>query len=166
MNDWPTVAVEKDEAVAALTAAAHTDEESGRVTVHSRLNGLGADHDLETALEHVAQADEIVWATNMLQHDLAVVVDGQAYLYDVPRPERSQHDPDVLFVADATRQSDIELAVALVEKQQTPTEWRDGFRRVKFDTADNEQYAGERWVVIVAKAGDADRLAQAYEEIQ
>lgn len=102
----------------------------------------------------------------MLQHDLAVVVDGSAYLYAVPRPERSQAgDPAVLFVEGNNRRTDTELAAALVENQQNPTEWRDVFRRVKFDTNDNPLYAGERWVVIVAKGGDAERLAQTYEEI-
>ena len=33
---------------------------------------------------------------------------------------------------------------------------------VKFDTADNPEWGGERWVVIVAKGDAADRIAEAY----
>lgn len=61
-----------------------------RRLVHSRLGGIGADHSLESAREHVEQADEIAWITSMLRHDLAVRVGDRIYSYDVPRPERSE----------------------------------------------------------------------------
>ena len=61
------------------------------------------------------------------------------------------------------RQSDLELAGMLVRNQMEPAEWREAFQRAKFDTADSDEYEGERYVVIVAKGEHADRLAEAYD---
>ena len=64
---------------------------------------------------------------------------------------------------DAPRRSDFELAAMLIENQHQPPKWREAFQRVKFDTADNPEWDGERWVVIVAKGEAADRIAEAYD---
>lgn len=61
---------------------------------------------------------------------------------------------------NAPRQSSFDLAAMLIQNLAEPPEF--GFKRVKFDTADNEEYDGERWVVIVAKGEEADRIAEAY----
>lgn len=88
--DAPVKHLTKDEAKDALRAAAFTSEEDGRTTVHSFLGFVGADHDLDAALEKVDQADEVAWATHMIHHDLAVRIGDRIYRYDVPRPERTQ----------------------------------------------------------------------------
>lgn len=67
---------------------------------------------------------------------------------------------------NAARRSDFELAAMLIENQHEPPEWRDAFQRVKFDTAENPEYEGERWLVIVAKGDAADELAEAYDRVR
>lgn len=59
-----------------------------RPVVHSRLGPFGADHDLDDAIDNVAQADALWWTTSILRHDLAVQVGERVYYYDAPRPER------------------------------------------------------------------------------
>lgn len=90
MGDWPVVQLTKEQAAEALRAAAFTSEYDGRTTVHSFLGGfIGADHDLDRALQLVERSDERAWATHMIRHDLAVRVGDDVYRYDVQRPERT-----------------------------------------------------------------------------
>lgn len=90
----------KTEAKKALVAAAFTethkhcetcscDVPPDRQLIHCRLGGMGADHDLESALAHVEESDEIVWITSPFCHDLAVVVGERVYCYAVRNPELS-----------------------------------------------------------------------------
>ena len=99
IHDLENVSITKEEAKAALRSHAWTTDEhdcdleeggfvAPRIVIHSRMGGMGADHDLSHALELVDRADEIVWTTSLLRHELAVAVDGRVYCYDVPRPER------------------------------------------------------------------------------
>lgn len=99
MNDWGNVPVSKTEAKRALTAGAFTethkhcdtctcDVPPDRQIIHSRLGGIGADHNLNQALDLVEQAERIAWTTSLLRHDLAVCVGTRIYCYDIPRPER------------------------------------------------------------------------------
>ncbi len=63
------------------------------------------------------------------------------------------------------RRSSFDLAAMLIANEQEPPEWCEAFKSVKFDTADNPDYAGdERWIVVVAKGEAADRIAAAYRE--
>jgi hypothetical protein len=92
---WPVVQLSKEEAAEVLRGAAFTNEEDGRTTVHSFLGTIGADHDLDDALARVEKSDDRAWVTHMIQHDLAVLVNGKQYHYDVQRPERSPEPPHV-----------------------------------------------------------------------
>lgn len=82
------VRITKEAAADALRGAAFTNEEDGRTTVHSFLSFLGADHDLDRALEMVERSEDRGWVTDVFRHDLSVLVDGKVYRYDVPRPDR------------------------------------------------------------------------------
>lgn len=99
-SDWPDVLIDKTTAKLALRAAAFTethkhcdsctcDVPADRQIIHSRLGGIGADHDLLSALDLVEQADELLWTTSMFRHDLAVCTPEHTYFYAVQRPERS-----------------------------------------------------------------------------
>lgn len=85
---WPVVHLSKQDAAEIARAAAFTDEEDGRTTLHSFLGGIGADHDLDSVLKHIEAADEVAWADHLFHHDLAVRLGGRIYRYDVQRPER------------------------------------------------------------------------------
>lgn len=76
----------KEEASAALREAAFTASD-GRTTIHSFLSMIGADHDLDRALELVAESTRCAWVDHWCGHDLAVVTNGRLYHYDVRRPE-------------------------------------------------------------------------------
>jgi hypothetical protein len=66
-----------------------------RRIVHSYLGALGADHDLESAARHVAEAEAVYWVAHPLGHDLAVQLpDGHLYYYAVPRPAEKDVAPD------------------------------------------------------------------------
>jgi hypothetical protein len=57
--------------------AAETDPDSGRVTVHSLLGGIGADWDLDDALALVKQARAVSWLPHPLApgHGLCVLAE-------------------------------------------------------------------------------------------
>lgn len=96
MNETTTIS--KTEAKTALAAAAFVetfkhcdsctcDVRPDRAIIHCRLGGMGADHDLESALAHVEESDQIQWVNSPFGHDLAVQVGDHVYCYDVRRPE-------------------------------------------------------------------------------
>lgn len=97
MTDQQVKRITKEEASAALRAAAFTEsvecptcgqprEGEGRTIIHSFLGGIGADHDLATALDYVERSDDRAWAPHLFGHELAVAVDGKVYRYDARRP--------------------------------------------------------------------------------
>jgi hypothetical protein len=83
------VEIEKAEAEAALRAAAYTSED--RTLVHSFAGGsgilLGAEQDLEYAIERLGEADRVAWIDGPAGHDLAMQVGDRAYWYSARRPE-------------------------------------------------------------------------------
>lgn len=93
--------IAKDEAIAALRGAAWIEdvvESCGhrgceehpvaeKLRIHSFAGGLGADWDLDEAEAVVARADQVGWSDHLLRHDLAVLVDGRVYRFDVRRPD-------------------------------------------------------------------------------
>lgn len=86
-----TLFITKDEAIAALTAAAFTvtDEEDssyGRALTHCMRSFIGADWDLSEAIETIQQASQVAWTDNPFNHDLTVLTDGSVYCFDVKRP--------------------------------------------------------------------------------
>ena len=90
---------EISEATAAEAArgAAFTCPFSGRVIVHSILNGwIGADWDLDELLTLIRSADGLYWQDGMAGHDLAVIAYAQPdgakvqYNFEVPRPADSK----------------------------------------------------------------------------
>lgn len=93
--NWPDVPIPTSRARTELTLHAW-DTDDDRTIIHCRLGGIGADHDLHTALDLLGRAKEVLWITSMLHHDLAVVVEEDSreriYCYDVPRPERRRTD--------------------------------------------------------------------------
>lgn len=62
-----------------------------RTLIHSRVGGLGADHDLAYALHLVSNARDVLWMDNPIwRHELCVLTENDvAVFYDVARPERS-----------------------------------------------------------------------------
>lgn len=61
--------------------------------IHSvTLGGLriGADWDLDRAVEFVEAADDVFWTDDMLRHDLIVRGGGRVIAFDVPRPGREE----------------------------------------------------------------------------
>jgi hypothetical protein len=59
----------------------------GRMVVHSRMGGIGADWNLEGVLEAVDKADNIWWSKSIFGHDLVVEVDGKPVSFEVRRPD-------------------------------------------------------------------------------
>ncbi len=84
--DLENCSVTAEDAKAALDKAAYPSE-NGAV-IHSRAGGVGADWDLASAYEFVNAADEIVWSSSLMRHDLAVRCGKRIVCFDVPRPER------------------------------------------------------------------------------
>lgn len=75
-----------DEAAALVTAAAFTTGE-GRRIIHTFVETLGADWDLQDALRFIAEARDIRWRFSMLGHELRVAgYDGRPVQFDVRRP--------------------------------------------------------------------------------
>lgn len=90
MSTGDFVQIGPEIAKAAVSAAAFTDDE-GRTTIHSFVHSggiaMGADCDLESAIEKIDSAKEIAWVDHPLKHDLAVLgPEGPCYYYDVQRP--------------------------------------------------------------------------------
>lgn len=80
-----------------------------------------------------------------------------------PMLESKPRMRDLVTPKPTPRASSFELAAWLIQNEQEPPSWREAFRKVKFGTGDNPDYEGERWVVIVAKGNDADRIVEAYD---
>jgi len=86
--------ITREEAIAALTAAAFTvtdpeDQNYGRTLTHCMMSFTGADWDLSAAIEKIQQTDVggVAWVKDMFGHELSVLVDGRAYRFDVKRPD-------------------------------------------------------------------------------
>lgn len=62
-----------------------------RKVVHTFVNidgvALGADHDLDEAIERVRTADAVFWVDHPLRHDLTVRVGDLNYFYAARRPK-------------------------------------------------------------------------------
>lgn len=84
-----------EETVALLREHAHTYEgdhpDAGRTLIHSRLGGIGADWDLESAIALAEASTWRGWVSSLLGHNLGIGTerDGRARLYcfDVPAPK-------------------------------------------------------------------------------
>ena len=78
--------VSKDEAVAAVTAAAW-EAYNGRKIVHTYAGPFGADWNLADAVAEITAADQVAWVDDMLGHNLTTVSpDGRVIRFDVQRP--------------------------------------------------------------------------------
>lgn len=77
----------------------------------------------------------------------------------------------IAFVEELVRdgKADSRPAIAIADEligcHLEPPAWRDAFQRVIFDTADSDDWGGDRYVVVVAKGVHADRVAVAYERL-
>lgn len=81
----------KEAAKEAATAAAWTEEDTGRRVLHSFLGPFGADHDLEGVLAEIDDAVEVAWRWNIFDHDLAVTnQQGKTYYFDVKQPKDAE----------------------------------------------------------------------------
>lgn len=78
--------ITKDEAAAAATAAAFTTE-YGELVVHCFAGGFGADWSLEGVLDAIAASSDRAWVPHLLDHDLAVIVNGKVRNFQVKAPE-------------------------------------------------------------------------------
>lgn len=83
--------ITKEEAAAAVRAAAvpRDIDEDDELVIHSFLSFIGADHSLAGALDLIERSTDRAWFPgHMLDHDLAVLVEGRIYRYSVKAPER------------------------------------------------------------------------------
>jgi hypothetical protein len=92
------VGIDREEAVAAATAAAFTvtdpeDSQCGRVLLHCFIGTMGADWDLSRVLEVIGQATDITWRWSLFEHELSVYADGRAYTFQALR---SKHGREAL----------------------------------------------------------------------
>lgn len=55
--------------------------------IHTMAGGLGADWDLDSAIDFVENADEVWWSPNLFRHDLAVKRDGRMVRFEARAPE-------------------------------------------------------------------------------
>lgn len=96
MSDQVVERIDNEAAVEAIKAAAHTDE-AGRTTIHTFAGGgfifMGADWDLEPAIEFAISAEDVGWCDHPLVHDLAIKgSDGRVIFFDIPNPSRKRGD--------------------------------------------------------------------------
>lgn len=94
--EWPNETVEQQAACDAATAAAFTTTDDDGVEqsilhsfAHSGPIAIGADAMLGDVLYDIENADEVLWVSHPLKHDLAVRRSDRVRYYAVPRPERS-----------------------------------------------------------------------------
>jgi hypothetical protein len=64
--------------------------EPGRIVLHSRAGGIGADWDLAAVLGFIGEAEEVGFGFSLLGHEMYVVNGGRQVNFDVKAPT----DPD------------------------------------------------------------------------
>lgn len=65
----------------------------GIARIHTVAGGLGADWDLDAAIDYVENADEVWWVPNLFRHDLAVKRDGRVVRFEARAPEVADAHP-------------------------------------------------------------------------
>jgi hypothetical protein len=139
------VGIDREEAVAAATAAAFTvtdpeDSRCGRVLLHCFIGTMGASWDLDRVLELIGRATDITWSWSMFEHELSVYVDGRAYTFEALR---SKHGREALATPPARETVKIQARVA---PNGAPYDW--------YGTADTGKTM-EEWVALTREQREA-----------
>lgn len=50
--------------------------------------GFGADWTLRHVLEEIDRTEQVYWSRHWMGHDFVIMIDGKAWRFDVPIPER------------------------------------------------------------------------------
>ena len=59
----------------------------------------------------------------------------------------------------------MELGDEMYASLRDTREFWEAFKKVKLDSFDNQDWGGERFVIVVARGDSADRLAEVYESV-
>lgn len=73
-----------------VLAAIERELGTPRTLIHCFLGGLGADWDLDGAIELVRSAEKVGWVPNIFRHELGALKDGKLYCFQASAPEPAE----------------------------------------------------------------------------